>query len=132
MREGGLLTLGTNQLRSERFWQKVVAHEMAHWINEDIARRERLWRESGYNRSVFLRQVQALELEADAKAIEIFQRVAKWTEQDAVTLFYNYYQAVRIAVTQGMVLPDGHPPACEKINFLRTRFPAHAEWMKPC
>ena len=69
------------------------------------------------------------ELDANAKGVEVLQRVERWSERTAYLVMLDYLRAAARAQRRGGVLAPGHPAACEEVRDLARRFPAH--WDTP-
>jgi hypothetical protein len=125
-RPGLLIISNTLLLNSHR--DKVVAHELAHYLlGHDVSRI--LSRQLSQPTSIedWGRMQQPLEMDANAKGVEILARVRMWSERTALIFFLEYMQGAAVAQRRGYPRPTGHAPACEEIADLRSRFPAHAE-----
>lgn len=111
----GLFTVSTSMLASPHR-DKVVAHELAHYLlghEYPVLRRE-----ERYQR----------ELDANAKAVEIFSRVKGWSEEQAIRAVYGHLLAAWRSVQRGTPVATGHLPPCDEIGDLLGRFPHHAAW----
>lgn len=132
MRGNGVLLVDRYGATSAWFRRVIVAHEMAHWINGDWAKLTKVWTGTGGNLSTTLEYSKVFELEANAKGVEILQRVEGFSEHEAVEYMYQYIQKVREAHFAGMDVSPAHSSPCQQIASLRQRFPAQADWAKPC
>src|SRR5262245_54765025 len=98
----------------------LVAHELAHWLlNHDTALNRSFQR--ALTVSDWSRLVQPLEIDANAKAVEILVRVRWYQEVTSLRLVYLHLQASH---RHGMQLL-GHASPCEEITDLLLRFPQH-------
>ena len=118
--EGGHYTRGlftvSDTLLSSAYRDKVVAHEMAHYI---------LGHEYGTFR---IEEQHQRELDANALAVEIFVRVKGWPEEQAIRVVYGQIIAVHRAVLRGQPVTRGHLPPCREAADLLGRFPRQAAW----
>jgi hypothetical protein len=76
-----------------------------------------------------------IENETDAKGIEVLMKADNLTERQAFRIFYWYAGGGRVLrgeLPVQSMSAKGHGLYCDRINFLLARYPAQAEWAKPC
>ncbi len=94
------------QLFNRDYFLAVIAHEIGHVVLDHRV------------------HTATVEMEANAKGVEILQRVRGLSQADALAMMYGY-----LAVSQDpRAQSPGHGSACAEINDLRRRFPA-ATWL---
>ncbi len=120
----------------------AVAHEMAHWIAGDPARRARLRGELAQNQPRLLRALEletdaravelaqnqlrlraalrAVELEADSQAIDLLSGAGEMSELEAILLAARVAMAAEIRHGGDVE----HPSGCERLDALHRRSPA--------
>jgi len=101
----------------------IVAHELAHYVlGHDAAL-------SAPTADARLREREQRELDANAKSVEILNRVRGVPEDQALRMAYSYLLNVhrRLQRSPGEDLL-GHRPPCEEIADLLARYPAQLTW----
>jgi hypothetical protein len=68
-----------------------------------------------------------LELDANAKAVEILVRVKSWSEPTAVQVVAEWLWRIHRGQQQGAPTALGHLSACEELRDLFARYPVHAK-----
>ena len=115
----GYLYVTPSMLGSEHR-DSLVAHELGHWLlNHDTALSRQF--ERPMTQGEWGRMVEPMEMDANAKAVEILVRVRGYPEASALRLVYLHLES---AHRRGVDLL-GHAPACEEIRDLLRRFPQH-------
>ncbi|HLA82206.1 MAG TPA: hypothetical protein VJP78_11420 [Thermoleophilia bacterium] len=121
----GIISISPRTLRATPWRDVILAHEVAHHLLGHDGPLGLGW--DGES------QVQQRELDADAKAVEILQRVRGLTENEAFRLVYDAHWSLQRAVgTTPFVVPLGHPAPCVKLADLIKRFPAQQAWARAC
>ncbi len=118
----GFFAVNELVLRSE-FRDAIVAHELAHYVlSHDAAL-------SAPTADARLREREQRELDANAKSVEILNRVRGVPEDQALRMAYSYLLNVhrRLQRSPGEDLL-GHRPPCEEIAELLARSPAQLTW----
>src|SRR5574338_1362153 len=118
----GFFAVNELVLRSE-FRDAIVAHELAHYVlGHDAAL-------SAPTADARLREREQRELDANAKSVEILNRVRGVPEDQALRMAYSYLLNVhrRLQRSPGEDLL-GHRPPCEEIADLLARYPAQLTW----
>lgn len=118
----GMITVSTPVLFS-RYRDSIIAHELAHYL---LGHDEPL---HGVTPLEQQQEQEQRELDANAKAVEIFVRTGRLPEEQALSLMYDGMLGFYRAVTTGHgVVPWGHRHPCEEMADLLARFPAHRGW----
>jgi hypothetical protein len=121
----GIITISPKTLRASPWRDVILAHEVAHHL-------------LGHDGPLSLGwdgnlQVHQRELDADAKAVEILERVRGLSEAEAFRLVYDAHWSLRRAVDlDPFVVPVGHPAPCVKLTDLIKRFPTQQAWTQAC
>ena len=98
----------------DRDWLLSLAHELGHVT---LAHRHERIRD--------VTELRHMELDANARAIEILVRVRGWSEDDAVRRLAGYFVAANDKIRSGTRrLASGHLPPCHELDDLLERFPA--------
>lgn len=95
----------------------IVAHELGHYV---------LGHEpgpSGVSMAAMLKAQEPLELDANAKAVEILVRVKGMAQPQAVRTIVVFLRSAQSAQTRGLANAPGHRPPAEEITDLLARFP---------
>jgi hypothetical protein len=95
----------------------IVAHELGHYV---------LGHEpgpSGVSMAEMLKAQEPLELDANAKAVEILVRVKGMAQRQAVRTIVVFLRSAQSAQTRGLANAPGHRPPAEEITDLLARFP---------
>lgn len=112
---GGFFTVNASLLDSPHR-DAVVAHEMAHYLlGHD-------------NEPLRVQEAEQLELDSNAKGVEIFVRARGWSEEQGIRAMYGVLLSIHRAVERGAFVFPGHLPPCQEIADLLGRFPRHAPW----
>jgi len=105
------------------FRDAIVAHELAHYVLGHDAPLPG----DGYEEQ--RRAYQAREQDANAKSVEILERVGGMSEERALKTVYAYLLGVHWALERYPRLNlSGHKPPCEEIADLLARFPDQRTW----
>jgi len=105
------------------FRDAIVAHELAHYVLGHDAPLP------GDSYEEQQRAYQEREQDANAKSVEILQRVGGMSEERALRTVYAYLLGVHWAFERYPRLKlSGHKPPCEEIGDLLTRFPGQRAW----
>jgi hypothetical protein len=100
----------------------LLGHRVLDW--ERIGRRSFGQDASGYRKAR-----EEMNLDAQAKAVEILVRVKGWPERRALEAIYTWLLRQHHAQTRGGQEPVGyHRVACQEIGDLLARFPQHRAW----
>lgn len=121
----GIITISPQIIPASPWRDVILAHEVAHHLLGHGGPLSLGWDGEGH--------VQQRELDADAKAVEILQRVRGLSEVEAFRLVYDAHWSLRRAVdVSPFVVPLGHPAPCLKLADLIQRFPAQQAWARAC
>jgi len=121
----GVISLSPDFLAPGPWRDVVLAHEVAHHLLSHDGPLPLEW--DGHS------QAQQRELDADAKAVEVLQRVRGLSEEEAFRLVYEAHWSLKRALEASpFSLPPGHPAPCVKLADLLRRFPAQQAWAKSC
>ena len=121
----GIIAISPTILRGTSWRDVILAHEVAHHLLGHDGPLPLGW--GGELR------VHQRELDADAKAVEILQRVRGLSETEAFQLVYDVHWSLNRALdVNPFVVPPGHPSPCVKLADLIERFPAQQEWARGC
>jgi hypothetical protein len=105
------------------FRDAIVAHELAHYV---LAHDAPL---PGDSAEEMRRAYQEREMDANAKSVEILERVGGMSEERALKTVYAYLLGVHWALERYPRLNlSGHKPPCEEIADLLARFPDQRAW----
>jgi len=105
------------------FRDAIVAHELAHYVLGHEAPLP------GESDEEMKRAYQQRELDANAKSVEILDRVGGMSEARALKTAYAYLAGIQWALERHPNLNlSGHKPPCEEIADLLSRFPAERAW----
>jgi hypothetical protein len=103
----------------------ILAHEVSHYLLHHDMRP--LGGAALQNMGDWAVQQFPKELDANAKGVEVLERVELWSERTAYLTMFEYLRAVARRQQRGGVPAPGHLSACEEIRDLQRRFPAHRE-----
>ena len=100
---------------------RILAHEYAHLMLHNYT-----------NTSAGLQP--AVEMETDAKGVEILMKGDGLTEREAFKAFYESKGGQRVLAGLQPIWTGspGHGSPCEEIDYLIGRFPEQASWAKRC
>lgn len=121
----GVISLSPDFLAPGPWRDVVLAHEVAHHLLGHDGPLPLEW--DGQS------QAQQRELDADAKAVEVLQRVRGLSEEEAFRRVYEAHWSLKRALGASLFsLPPGHPAPCVKLADLLRRFPTQQAWAKSC
>ena len=118
----GFFSVSSTTLTST-FRDAIVAHELAHYVLGHDAPLP------GDSSEEMRRAYQERELDANAKSVEILERVGALSEERALETVYAYLLGVHWALERYPRLNlSGHKPPCAEIADLLARFPDQRAW----